>query len=61
MSLAGFSAFLGGVRNRTEVDRNRMYEEVKDATSFYRQAGMERLKDRRNKKDKLTQRFASFR
>ena len=59
MSLAGFSAFLGGVRNRTEVDRNRMYEEVKDATSFYRQAGMERLKDRRNKKDKLTQRFAS--
>jgi hypothetical protein len=59
MGLAALSGFFEGVQNRTEEDRNRMYEEIKDATSFYRQAGMERLKERRNKSDKLKQRFAS--
>ena len=57
MGLAALAGFTEGLGARIKEDRERMYDEIKDAASFYRQAGMKRLEERRGKKDKLTERF----
>jgi hypothetical protein len=54
-------SFLGGAAERLsqsfEKDRDAMLEEIKDSASFYRQAGMKRLEERREKEKELRQRF----
>ena len=57
MGLAQLAGFTEGLGSRIKEDREKMYAEIKDAASFYRQAGMKRLEERRGKKDKLTERF----
>jgi len=57
MGLASLAGFTEGLGSRIKEDREKMYAEIKDAASFYRQAGMKRLEERRGKKDKLTERF----
>ena len=54
-------SFLGGAAKRLsegfEKDRDAMLEEIKDSASFYRQAGMKRLDERREREKELRQRF----
>jgi hypothetical protein len=54
-------SFLGGAAKRLsesfEKDRDAMLEDIKESASFYRQAGMKRLEERREKEKTLRQRF----
>jgi hypothetical protein len=54
-------SFLGGAAERLsesfEKDRDAMLEDIKESASFYRQAGMKRLEERREKEKDLRQRF----
>jgi hypothetical protein len=54
-------SFLGGAAERLsesfEKDRDAMLEDIKESASFYRQAGMKRLEERREKEKTLRQRF----
>ena len=54
-------SFLGGAAKRLsegfEKDRDAMLEEIKDSASFYRQAGLKRLEERREREKTLRQRF----
>ena len=49
MGLAQLAGFTEGLGSRIKEDREKMYAEIKDAASFYRQAGMKRLEERRGK------------
>ena len=54
-------SFLGGAAKRLsegfEKDRDAMLEDIKESASFYRQAGLKRLEERREKEKTLRQRF----